>query len=196
MHVALSQHLQTTQATHKKATDRHRLDSSPKEPKFRIEDRVWLLRRNVKTTRPSDKLDYQRLSPFIISNQINDVAFHLDLPPHMHLHPVFHVSLLEPYIGSSIPNRVVLPPPPVQLVDGPEFEVKAILDSTIIRKKLYYLVDWLGYTPNDRTWEPVENLDNASNLLVEFHHQYLDKPSLNSCITTRGTCRQMRGMVS
>ena len=73
--VALSQHLQIAQSAHKKAIDRHRLDSSRKEPKFRIGDRVWLLRRNVKTTRPCDKLDYQRLGPFIISNQINDVAF-------------------------------------------------------------------------------------------------------------------------
>jgi hypothetical protein len=189
VHVALSQHLQNAQATYKKAADRHRLDSSPKELKFRIGDRVWLLRRNVKTTRPCEKLDYQRLGPFIISNQINDVAFRLDLPPQMHLHPVFHVSLLEPYMGSSIPNRVVLPPPPVQLVDGPEFEVKAILDSKVVRKKLYYLVDWLGYTPNDRTWEPMENLDNASDLVAEFHRKYPDKPSPNSCITTRGTRR-------
>ena len=81
VHVALSQHLHTAQATHKKAADRHRLDSSPEEPKFRIGDRVWLLRRNVKTTRPCDKLDYQRLGRFIISHQINDVAFHLDLRP-------------------------------------------------------------------------------------------------------------------
>ena len=87
----------------------------------------------------------------------------------MHLHPVFHVSLLEPYVCSSIPNRVVPPPTPVQLVDGPEFEVKAILDSKIVCNKLYYLVDWLGYTPNDRTWEPAENLDNTSELVVEFH---------------------------
>jgi hypothetical protein len=196
VHVALSQHLHTAQATHKKAADRHRLDSSPEEPKFRIGDRVWLLRRNVKTTRPCDKLDYQRLGPFIISHQINDVAFRLDLPPHMHLHPVFHVSLLEPYNASSIPDRVVPPPPPVQLVDGPEFEVKAILDSKIVRKKLYYLVDWLGYTPNDRTWEPAENLDNASDLVAEFHRQYPNKPNSNSCITTRGTRHRRREMVS
>ena len=109
---------------------------------------------------------------------------------------VFHVSLLEPYISSSIPDRVVLPPPPVQLLDGLEFEVKAILDSKIIRKKLYYFVDWLGYTPNDRTWEPAENLDNASDLVAEFHRQYPKKPSPNSCITTRGTRLQRRGMVS
>ena len=43
VHVALSQHLQIAQSAHKKAADRHRLDSSPKEPKFRIGDRVWLL---------------------------------------------------------------------------------------------------------------------------------------------------------
>ena len=85
---------------------------------------------------------------------------------------------------------------PFQIVDGLELEVKAILDSKIVRKKLYYLVDWLGYTPNDRTWEPVENLDNASDLVAKFHRQYQDKPSLNSCITTRGTRRQRRGMVS
>jgi hypothetical protein len=196
VHAALSHHLQNAQAKQKQAADRHRLNSSPEEPKFQIGDRVWLLRRNVKTTRPCDKLDYQRLGPFVISGQINDVAFRLDLPSHMRLHPVFHVSLLEPYICSSIPNRIVSPPPPVQLVDGPEFEVKAILDSKIVRNKLYYLVDWLGYTPNDRTWEPAENLDNASELVAEFHRQYPEKPSSNSRITTRGTRRQRKGMVS
>ena len=188
--------MQTSQSAHKKASDRQRLVSSPKEPKFRIRDRVWLLRRNVKTTRPCDNLDYQRLGRFTTSNQINEVAFRLDLPPEMHLHPVFHVSLLEPYIINSIPDRVVLPPPLVELVDGREFEVKAILDSKIVHKKLYYLVDWSGYTPNDRTWEPVENLDTASDFVATFHRQNPDKPSPNSCVTTRGTRRQRSGIVS
>ena len=49
-----------------------------------------------------------------------------------------------------------MPPPPLlQLADGPEYEVASILDSKIVRKKLYYLVDWLGYPPSHRTWEPV-----------------------------------------
>ena len=113
----------------------------------------------------------------------------------MHLHPILHVSLLEPYVGSSIPDRVVLPPPSCQLVDGLEFEVKAILDSKIVRKKLYYLVDCLGYTLNDRTWELVENLDNASDLVAEFHRQYPYKWSPNSCSTTCGTHHQRRGMM-
>ena len=87
--------------------------------------------------------------------------FRLDLPTHMRLHPVFHSSLLEPCATTTIPHHIVPPPLVVQLADGPEYEVAVILDSKIIRNKVYYLVDWLGYGPNDRTWEPVDNVTNA-----------------------------------
>jgi hypothetical protein len=97
----VSTHLQTALALHRKAANPHRLPHN-----FRIGDRVWLLRRHVKKTRPCDKLDYQCLGPFVISAQINDVSYRLDLPPHLRLHLVFHFSLLEPCITSAIPNRV------------------------------------------------------------------------------------------
>ena len=83
----------------------------------------------MKTTRPCNKLDYQHLGSYLITKQINEVYFHLDLSPHMHLHLVFHVSLLEPYASNSIPGRIVPPPPPIEFDEGPEYEVKAILDS-------------------------------------------------------------------
>jgi hypothetical protein len=62
-----------------------------------VGDKVWLLRRNLKTRRPSDKRDYRRLGPFRVSKQVNEVAYMLDLPSSMKIHPVFHLSLLEPY---------------------------------------------------------------------------------------------------
>ena len=176
-----SHHLRDAQATHKKVADRFRLDSSPDNPKFKIGDRVWLQKHNVKTTRPCDKLDYQWLGPFGILDQINDVTFRLDL-------------IFTHAYTSSIPRVFVIPPPPpIQLVDGPEFEVEAILDSKIMRNKLYYLVDWLGYSPSDRTWELAENLSNAPKLVAEFHQRYPHKPDKNSCTMTR---HQRRGMVS
>ena len=196
IHIALSHHLHHAQATHKKFADRHRLNSSPEKPKFQVGDRVWLLRRNVKTTRPCNKLDYQRLGPYLITKQINGVAFQLDLPPHMRLHPMFHVSLLEPYTSNSIPDRVVPPPPSIELDEGPEYEVKSILDSKVVKNKLYYFVDWLGYTPADRTWEPAENLNNTKELVAEFHQRYPNKPTPSSCIATRGTRRQRKGIMS
>ena len=64
-----------------------------------------------------------------------------------------------------------------------QHEVAAILDSKIVRKKLYYLVDWLGYSPNERTWEPIENMTNARALLQDFHRQYPDKLGPQSKMT-------------
>ena len=51
----------------------------------------------------------------------------------------------------------------------PIFEVVSILNSKIVRNKLYYLVDWVCYTPNDRTWEPVGNLANVVDMVTAFH---------------------------
>ena len=114
------------------------------------------------------------MGPFRIIGKINDVAFRLDLPPQLRIHPVFHSSLLEPY--HEIPGRITQPPPPIELEDGPEYEVVAILDSKIVRNKINYLGDWLGYSPNERTWEPIENVTNARALLEDFHRRYPEKP--------------------
>ena len=38
-------------------------------------------------------------------------------------------------------DRVIPPPPLVQLAEGLEYEVEAILDSKFIHNKLYYLVE-------------------------------------------------------
>ena len=103
---------------------------------FNIGDRVWLLRRHIKTTGPCQKLDYRRLGSFRIIGKINNVAFRLDLPPQLRIHPVFRSSLLEPYQESTIPGHIIKPPPPIELEDGPEYEVAAILDSKIVRNKL------------------------------------------------------------
>ena len=97
--------------------------------------------------------------------------------------------MLEPYIYSSIPNPSIPPPPLVQLLDGPEYEVEATLYSKVMRNKLYYLVDWTANSPNDRTWEAAENLNNATGIVADFHHRYSDKPT----ITTHGTHCQRRG---
>ena len=77
------------------------LSQHQKDSNFELEI-MLLLWRNVKSTRPWDKLDYQRLGPYVNIDQINDIAFCLDLPPYMLLHPMFHISLLEPYALNSI----------------------------------------------------------------------------------------------
>ena len=132
----------------------------------------------------------------MMSGKISDYSFRFSLPPHMRLHLMFHVSLLEPYTTSSIPGHLINPPTPVSFLKGPKFDVAAILHSKIVRNKLYYLADWVGYTPNDRTWEPATNLSNVVDKVTAFHRQYPRKPGPSTNHTTRDTCLRRRGIVS
>ena len=90
----------------------------------------------------------------------------------MKIHPIFHVSLLEPYKDSTILGRLQAPPLPIEVDGAEEIEVLEILDSRINREKLEYLVHWKGYEVHERTWKPAANLKNAPEMIAEFHGEY------------------------
>ena len=123
----LTTHLQEAQVRYKNNSDHYRIQHPP----YKVRDQVWLLRRNLRSTRPSRKLDYHMFGPFPIVHQINPVFFQLQIPRSMKIHPVFHVSLLEPFYASTPPGRLPKPPPPVEIDGIEEFEVDEILDSRI-----------------------------------------------------------------
>src|SRR5882672_8780829 len=154
-------------------------------PPFRVGDTVWLDAHNIKTTRPLKKLDHHFLGLFPIVERVSSHAFRLGLSlPLSRIHPVFHVSLLQPTSSSDISNRVVDPPPPIELDNSDEWEVNRILDSKVDQQRkgpgLLYLVEWKGFdnTPDATSWEPPKHLVNATNLVQAFHQAYPDKPSL------------------
>jgi len=98
------------------------------------------------------------------------------------VHPVFHVSQLEPAIPNTIPDWIQ-PPPPLVEVDGePEFKISEILNSKVDRRcrtcKLLYLVRWSSYegTDEETSWLLATELGNATELLKDYHVLYLDKP--------------------
>jgi len=65
-------------------------------PTLKEGDKVYLLRKNIVTKRPSDKLDHKKLRPFEIAEKKGPVNYRLKLPKTIRIHPVFYVSLLEP----------------------------------------------------------------------------------------------------
>ena len=118
----------------------------------------------------------RRLGPFAVLGPAGGSAFRLDLPPCMQIHPIFHVSLLEPHVENKFPGRVVAPPPPDHVDSYPEFEVAQILDSRIRRGQIMYLVDWVGYDASERTWEPPSQLENATLAIADFHNKLPARP--------------------
>ncbi|MBW0463754.1 hypothetical protein O181_003469 [Austropuccinia psidii MF-1] len=92
------------------------------------------------------------------------------------MHPVFHISLLEPVKTSTIANWYQEHPPPIIIEEEEEWEVSQILDSKLKRRKLWYLVGWKGFSegPERSTWEPAKNLKNYPELVKDFHSLYPD----------------------
>jgi hypothetical protein len=112
--------------------DNHRMPA----PSYLPGDKVWLNARNLRTNHPSRKLDNRRHGPFTVIKEVGKYAYQLDLPTTMDVHPVFHVSLLEPTRGDPLPGQHLPPPEPV-VVDGEsEYEVEEVVDSRVFQRQL------------------------------------------------------------
>ena len=134
--------------------------------------RVWLEAKNITLTHGSSKLALRRHSPFKIIRVISPVAYELKLPKHWKIHPVFHASLLTPYVETIVHGSNFLRPSP-DIVDGQEeYEVEQILSHWTFgcNKQLQYLIKWKGYPSSDNTWEPAENL-HADELIQEYRQR-------------------------
>jgi transposase InsO family protein len=137
------------------------------EPELKEGEKVYLLRKNVQTKRPSNKLDHKKLGPFEIDKKFGPVTYKLKLPRTMEIHPVFHISLLE----KAPPGAPPAPKTEVQQLDPQqEFEVEAILDCQTMRGVTKYLIKWKGYPHSENTWEPKSQL-NCPDLLENYHQQ-------------------------
>ncbi len=178
IHSELQAELKIAQQTAKRKYDKHCAPALS----FKPGDLVMLSWHNIKTTSPSNKLDYWKLGPFKIIESIGTNAYHLSLPPLLGcLHLVFNINLLKPYIPPSIFPFCVegtSSPPDVQLEGENILNIKEFLDVWKVGHHFNYLVDFKGRDLLECAW--VLLLD-----IVMVHTWTMPKKmSVNSDITS------------
>ena len=152
-------------------------------PPLQIGSQVFVKSNHIRTTHLTRKLAEKYLGPFEVIAKPSRQVYTLLLPQHLHsIHPVFHISQLEPHMPSSIPNQTQ-PPPPLITIEGElEYKISEVLDSKVDNHrqtcKLLYLVCWAGYkgTNEETSCVLASELDNAQEAVDDFHAKYPSKP--------------------
>ena len=167
---AAIQHAQETQA---KYFNKHVKDM----PELQVGQKVMLLRHNIKTNRPTMKLDYTRLGPFkILAIEDRNVTLELGAMQR-NIHPTFHISLVEPYTSpSSVPNRIKSIPPLEAVVDRAN-GISHILNSQRRGRGVRYLVLRDGQPEHEADWVPFSDLAHDLEVVSKIMQFHADQPN-------------------
>ena len=117
-------------------------------PAFKVGKQVYVKVKFFQTTQPLRKLAEKNLGPFKIIGTLGTHSITVCLPQQFQgVHPVFHVSQLEPTFLNPFPHREQPPPLPIELDGEMEYEVSKILDSKLdchfkTGDMLCYLIHW------------------------------------------------------
>jgi transposase InsO family protein len=135
-----------------------------KETVYEEGQQVLLSAKNIRTVRPKKKLENKYIGPYTVLKRIGQVSYKLDIPKSRQIHPVFHVSLLEPWNPKEGDPRQFAPERD-NLIENEEDIY--IVDRITERKQdeqgsWRYKVYWKGYPPEEATWEPALHISDAA----------------------------------
>jgi hypothetical protein len=151
-----------------------------KEKQFDVGNWVYLklqlYRQSSVESRNNAKLAAKYYGPFKILKKIGPVAYLLELPKESKLHPVFHVSVLKKYVGTTIPMEAKLPGIP-----SLQIQPLAILEQRVHKGFPEILVHWAGYSPANASWEKKDDfLSRYPDFVLEDKDPFKGRGMLQS----------------
>ena len=172
----LKENLDAAKETYKKYADFKRLPT----PDFEVGKKVWLLKGST-TKNVKKKLTDQMLGPFEIVKKVSPLAYELNLPNNMRCHPVFHVSLLEPYYENEFVNRNNRKRMNIKLTtDIVDRIPEKIIGMRTYRGKNRFLVSWKDLASSEDTWIDEDQIYDRQ--LIQEYYRKSKKNKLNNVV--------------
>ena len=140
--------------------------------------------KNIKTERPSKKLDHKMIGPYKIK-QLVRLSCQLDLSISIKIHDIFHLSLLWKATNNPLPDQHNNSAPPVIINDKEEWKINDILNARkkgekkvekkVVGKKIQYHVKWKRYNEN-KEWYNASGFEHAKKIIDDFYKRNPTKP--------------------
>ena len=159
-----------SQAAQVKAANKHQKEA----PTYRVSDMIWLSTKNIKTEKPSKKLNHKTIDPYKVKELVESL-YRLDLPTSMRIYDIFHPNLLQPTTTNPLPGQYNSPLLPIVVDDKEEWKVDNILDTKRGRsKKLLFRVKWKSYD-EDKQWYLASDFNYTKEIVADFYKHHLTK---------------------
>ena len=155
----------------------HAAYTSGHEYQYHVGENVYLSTDNIRQqdVGPAVKLQDPWIGPLMIMEVINSRTVKLALPQGCRIDNCIHTSHIKPATTSTHPPAKLI------IVDdggtAPLCEVEDIVDHECRRRQpkqfvQRVLVKWCGWSAEFNTWEPIEHLSGAQELLDEYCHKH------------------------
>jgi hypothetical protein len=141
---------------------------------YAMSDKVYLCVKNIKSIQSSKKLDYKYYEFYTVSIFINKQFYRLNFSFNMtKIHNVFHVFLLESCKKLAEKKHALS----IYVDDEKQWKIKHILNFRKHYDKLQYYIKWLDWDDIHNEWLDVKNMNNANNLIADYHEKYFEQIS-------------------
>jgi len=117
------------------------------------------------------KLASKYIGPYPVVRAVTRNAYEIDFPRKMRAHRVVNLEFLRKYHKPDGYGRVYRPPPLWFDDDGDFYTPERIVGKRGKGNSRQYLVRWVGFPPEEDTWEPLKNLSLVPQLIEQYETQ-------------------------